>query len=183
MLLSPVINFSPVSLKIRDKVQLPVSKDLSPVVTLVINIHLRISANFCNNLNCFLIWYSGAWGTLIHETNLAKISCQTPFKAEADLPENLSNSSRCSIIDYYIRCIYLWDTLYTVCNKIYHLKYTDQVKYHLFSKGVVFTILDLNGIFFMVADIDSRSWTDGPSMIVGRRLYTLTTVGNVLGKW
>jgi hypothetical protein len=57
------------------------------------------------------------------------------------------------------------------------------VKYHLFCKlGVVFTIIDLNGIFLMVADIDSRSWTEGPSMLVARRLHTLTTVGNVLGK-
>jgi hypothetical protein len=34
----------------------------------------------------------------------------------------------------------------------------------------------------MVADIDSRSWTEGPSMLVARYYHTLTTVGNVLGK-
>jgi hypothetical protein len=47
---------------------------------------------------------------------------------------------------------------------------------------VVFTIIDLNGLVFMIADIESRSWTEGPSMLVARKLHTLTTVGNMLGK-
>jgi hypothetical protein len=42
-------------------------------------------------------------------------------------------------------------------------------------------ILKYSNAFYLV--LDSGSWLEGPSMIVPRSYHTLTTVGNILGKW
>ncbi len=81
------------SLKIRGKDYLPVStinlspvsltpvNSLSPVsLTLVINIHSRMSPRIFKKNQNGPMEYLGARGAMIHEKNLkSKISCQTPF--------------------------------------------------------------------------------------------------------